>query len=88
MSNLRFRLQVIAKVDDFENIGWLVTHGGDVTLGRIGPVACAATASDEDQCLAMLVRQPGESLSELLGRLDAVIYNALENQVFADEINA
>ena len=75
-------------MDDFENISWLVMNGGDVTLGRVGPVACAATASDEEQCLAMLVRRPGESLSELLGRLDAAIHNAHENQVFTDEINA
>ena len=75
-------------MEDFEYISWLVLNGGDVTLGRVGSVACAATASDEDQCLAMLVRRPGESLSEILGRLDAAIHNALENQVFTDEINA
>lgn len=74
-------------MDEFENISRLVMNGGDVTLGRAGPVACAVTASDEDQCLVMLVRRPDESLSELLGRLDAAIYNALENQVFTDEIN-
>jgi len=74
-------------VDDFENISWLVMNDGDVTVGRAGSVACAATASDEHQCLAMLVRRPGESLFALLGRLDAAIRNALENQVFVDEIN-
>ncbi|HET7269432.1 MAG TPA: hypothetical protein VFJ15_15145 [Oleiagrimonas sp.] len=75
-------------MDDFENISLLVMNGGDITVGRMGPVACAATASDEDQCLAMLARRPGESFFELLARLDAAVLNAVENQVFADEINA
>jgi hypothetical protein len=75
-------------VDDFENINWLVMNGGEISVGRMGPIACAATASDEDQCLAMLARRPDESFFELLARLDAAILDAVENQVFADEINA
>jgi hypothetical protein len=53
----------------------------------VGPVRCAATAADEDQCLAMLVRRPNESLAKLLQRLDAAIADAYENNVFVDEIN-
>jgi len=34
-----------------------------------------------------LVRRPDESLSELLKRLDSAIENAIERQIFADEIN-
>ena len=75
-------------MDSFEDISWLVTNGGYVTLGRVGPAACVATAADEEQCLATLVRRPGESLSALLGRLDMAIHDAIENQVFVDEINA
>jgi hypothetical protein len=75
-------------MDNFESITRLVMNGGEVTLGKVGPVACAATASDEDQCLAMLVRRSGEPLSTLLARLDAAIHDALENQLFTDEINA
>jgi len=50
----------------FKNIDALVKSGGEVTIGRIGPVRCAATAADEDQSLAMLARRPGEFLEELL----------------------
>jgi len=69
-----------------ENIEFLIDGNGEVTLGRCGPVRCAATASD-DECLAMLARRPGESLLELLQRLDSAIEDAYENNIFADEIN-
>jgi hypothetical protein len=42
------------------NIEFLIDGNGDITIGSIGPIRCAATASD-DQCLAMLVRREGES---------------------------
>jgi hypothetical protein len=35
----------------------------------------------------MLVRRPGESLAELLQRLDAAIEDAYENGVHIDEVN-
>lgn len=60
----------------FKNIDALVKAGGEVTIGRIGPVPCAATAADEDQSLAMLARKPEESLEELLDRLDRAIVKA------------
>jgi hypothetical protein len=69
------------------NIEFLIDGNGDITLGAVGPVRCAATAADEDQCLAMLVRRPGESLAELLQRLDAAIGDAYENSIFIDEVN-
>jgi hypothetical protein len=72
----------------FENIEALIDGRGDITIGRIGSVHCAATAADEDQCLAMLVRRPGESLPDLLRRLDAAIADAYENSVYIDEVNA
>tara|TARA_Y100000588_G_C13794908_1_gene728291 strand:- start:493 stop:654 length:162 start_codon:yes stop_codon:yes gene_type:complete len=49
-----------------ENIELLIDGSGEITIGRVGPVSCAATASDEDQCLAMLVRRPEESFEDLL----------------------
>lgn len=60
----------------FKNIDALVKAGGEVTIGRIGPVPCAATTADEDQSLAMLARKPEESLEELLDRLDRAIVKA------------
>jgi hypothetical protein len=35
----------------------------------------------------MLVRQPEESLGDLLARLDRAIADAVEDQIFVDEIN-
>ena len=70
-----------------KNIDALVNAGGEVTIGRIGPVRCGATAADEDQPLAMLTRRPGESLEELLDRLDRAIVIAWDEEEYIDEIN-
>ena len=69
------------------NIEFLIDGNGDITIGRVGPIPCVATAADEDQCLAMLVRRPGESLADLLQRLDAAIEDAYEHSIFVDEVN-
>ena len=71
----------------FRNIDSLLKGNGDVTIGRIGAARCAATASDGDQPLAMLVRRPRESLEELLERLDAAIGKAWDDEEYTDEIN-
>jgi hypothetical protein len=65
----------------------LVKGGGDVTIGRIGPVPCAAAASDGDQSLAMLVCRPRESLEELLDRLNSAIGKAWDDEEYIDVIN-
>lgn len=72
----------------FPNIEWLITGSGDITLGRMKPIGCVATAADEDICYAMLVRRPSESLLELLQRLDEAIALASEDLVPVDEVNA
>ena len=69
------------------NIESLIDSGGDVTIGRVGPIACAATAANEHHSLAMLVRREGETLEQLLMRLEAAIEKALEEEIFIDEIN-
>lgn len=69
------------------NIQALVTGGGDITLGQVGPIECAATAADDHHCLAMLVKQDDETLGQLLERLDAAIDHALEEGEITDEIN-
>ncbi|MGE3708049.1 MAG: hypothetical protein AB7G35_00095 [Hyphomicrobiaceae bacterium] len=67
----------------------LINNGGDITLGSLAAIdGCVATASDEVQCLAMLVQGEGESLDQLLRRLDDAIADAYENDRFADEVNA
>jgi hypothetical protein len=70
-----------------KNIDSLVKGNGDITIGRIGPILCAAVAADGDQQLAALVRRPKESLQDLLARLDAAIERAWEDDVFLVEIN-
>ena len=76
-------------ISDLKNIVELIECDGQITLGHVPPVRnCVATATDEVQCLAMLVRRDGETLDDLLHRLDAAIADAYENDRFADEINA
>jgi hypothetical protein len=69
------------------NIEALIEGGGQITIGRVPPFECVATATDEHNCVAMLVRQGGESLDDLLQRLDAAIEAAYEYDHFIDEVN-
>jgi hypothetical protein len=69
------------------NINFLVENGGEISIGRLGPVRCGAVATDEDNCLAMLNRRPGETLYQLLIRLDQAIDRAWKDDEFTDEIN-
>jgi hypothetical protein len=76
-------------ISELSNIAALVEDGGEITLGRLKAIGqCVATACDDAQCLAMLVRRKGESLDALLQRLDAAIANAYKNDRFTDEVNA
>ncbi len=70
-----------------ENIAELIDNGGQISIGRLAPIECAVVANDEHNCLAMLQRQPGETLQELLERLDASIAAALDGEAFIDEVN-
>ena len=71
----------------FPNIELLIDGDGDITIGRAGPIRCAATAANEDQCLAMLQRRHGESLLDLLQRLDQAIAIADETGECIGEVN-
>jgi hypothetical protein len=68
------------------NVAELIAYG-DITIGLLRPVGCVATASDEDRTLAMLVRRKGETLAQLLTRLDQAIEKALTEDIYTDEIN-
>jgi hypothetical protein len=70
------------------NIADLIDNGGQISVGAIGPINCAAVAYVEDQCFAMLQRRPGETLRQLLERLDAAIETAITTEEMIDEINA
>jgi len=76
-------------ITELKNIVELIESDGQITLGHVHPIRhCVATAIDEAQCLAMLARRDGETLDDLLQRLDTAIADAYENGTFADEINA
>ncbi len=70
-----------------KNIEFLIDGNGQITLGQIGPIHCAAVAHGEGRSLAMLVKRPRESLSQFLGRLDSAIEDAMDREIYADEIN-
>jgi hypothetical protein len=70
-----------------KNIEALIDGEGEITIGRLGPVRCAAVACDRDQQFAALVLRPGESLEALLKRLDLALKRAWELDEFTDEIN-
>ena len=61
---------------------------GEITVGVLEPVGCVATAVDGHDCLAMLVRRDGETLAQLLTRLDLAVGLAFAEDIFTDEVNA
>lgn len=65
-----------------------LADGGQISIGNIRSIPCAAVANDEHQMLAALARRPGETLTQLLVRLDAAVCLALEEERYTDEINA
>jgi len=79
--------RVTASIDALKNIAELINSGGQISIGQLPPVRCAAVANDDDNCLAMLQRQPGESLQDLFVRLDTAIAIAWNEARFIDEIN-
>lgn len=70
-----------------KNIEALIDDGGDITVGPIGPIECAATAADGHNALAILVRRKDETLNALLERLDKAIARFNETGEPTDEIN-
>jgi hypothetical protein len=70
-----------------KNIEALISDGGEITVGALTPFDCVASAADESNCLAMLVRRDGETLGALLKRLDKAIGLAWSDDVFTDEVN-
>ena len=74
-------------VQPTQNIETLIEEGGEITLGQLPPFDCVATAADESNCLAMLVRRDGETLNQLMRRLDKAIHLAWTDDWFTDEVN-
>jgi hypothetical protein len=70
-----------------KNIDALIADGGDITIGAIYPIECAASAADSHNTVAALVRRDGETLSALLKRLDKAIGRFYEHDEIIDEVN-
>jgi len=67
-----------------------VAEEGSVTLGSLGynsSLGYTAVASDEHNMLVAIVRRPGETLRQLLDRLENALGPAIDEQIFVDEIN-
>jgi hypothetical protein len=69
------------------NIESLLADHGAITLSDISPVGCVAAAADNETCYAMLARREGETVLELLHRLDKAIAEATKNNTTIDEVN-
>lgn len=75
-----------AAVLSLPHIADLIAHG-EITVGEKYPVGCIAIAHDGHNTLAMLKRRKGETLNQLLTRLDQAIAKAYDEDIFTDEIN-
>jgi hypothetical protein len=71
-----------------KHIEALIDDGGEITVGALLPHKCVATAADQNNALAMLVRRDGETLQALLQRLDQAIAKAYDVDGFTDEVNS
>jgi hypothetical protein len=60
---------------------------GQITVGNVRPVGCVAVAHDGRQTVAMLLRREGETVAELLTRLDLAIAKACAEGIRVDEVN-
>ena len=66
----------------------LVEGGGQIMIGTVQPVSgSVAVAHDGKKTLAMLRRQPGEKIEDLIGRLDRSIAAAKRRGIRVDEVN-
>ena len=72
---------------DLSTLEHFVAGDGQISIGNIHPIPCAAIANDDNTMLAALIRRPGETLLQLLARLDAAVTLAQEHDIFTDEIN-
>ena len=68
---------------------FLDAEQGTISLGAINDASLGytAVASDEHDMLVALVRTRGETLHQLLDRLEKALRPALEEQIYVDEIN-
>jgi len=65
-----------------------IESGGNISIGHLQPIECAAVASDQHSMLAALVRRSGETFSDLMHRLDRAVDQAMNHDAYTDEINS
>jgi hypothetical protein len=76
-----------SSLPDLPYIEETIEHGG-ISIGIIPPLKeCIAVAHEGQNSLAMLKRRTGETLAQLLSRLDLAIARAHTDDIFTDEIN-
>jgi hypothetical protein len=76
----------IASTQRWPSIAALLEQAGHITVGCVPPIDGVAIAASEHALLATIVRHEGESLDELLQRLDEAIGRALHDGVHTNEI--
>jgi len=68
------------------HIGELLRYG-QITLSNVRSVGCVAVAHDGRQTVSMLLRHQGETVTQLLVRLDSAIAKAFTEGIRTDEVN-
>jgi hypothetical protein len=63
-----------------------IASGGTIDVGRLDVLECAAVASDSETLWVALSRRAGESIGELLERLDETLLECLTQHRQVDEI--
>jgi hypothetical protein len=76
-----------SSLPDLPYVNEIIELGG-IAIGVIPPVTeCVAVAHEGRNTLAMLIRRKGETLGQLLTRLDLAIARAHTDDFFTDEVN-
>lgn len=70
-----------------KHIEALIDDSGEITVGHIHGVGCAATAADDHNTQAMLARRNGETLSALLKRQDPALGRYYDDGTVVDVVN-
>jgi hypothetical protein len=60
---------------------------GQITIGKIPPIGNVAIATNGHKTIAMLRQRPGEAVLDILQRLNEAVKNAIETNIYTDEIN-
>jgi hypothetical protein len=71
----------------FENIqAFLDDSRGQITIGEIPPIRSAALAAEGKKVRVALVRRDGETVAELLLRLEAALGKTSADKTVVDEV--